>query len=135
MKDTINPDHYSRHPSGVECIQITEHFCFNLGNVIKYVWRSSEKNGIEDLKKARWYIEREISRLEGNTERTLSRPVSSDERPEVMAHDRAGRSEAVRNDAGGSGAGGRIDEHDRLMQKWSGRVRAGDGGFELPLDK
>ena len=36
---------------------------FNLGNVIKYVWRSDEKgNAIEDLEKALWYLEREIAR-------------------------------------------------------------------------
>lgn len=66
-KDLINhPPHYLQHPSGIECIQITEHFNFNLGNAIKYIWRSNHKNGIEDLKKARWYINREIQRLDLN---------------------------------------------------------------------
>lgn len=54
------PKHYNVHPSGVECIQITEHMKFNIGNAIKYLWRCDHKNGLEDLKKARWYIEREI---------------------------------------------------------------------------
>ena len=60
--DKINrPKHYTKHPSGVECIQITEHFNFNLGNAIKYIWRCGLKGDeLEDLKKARWYIEREI---------------------------------------------------------------------------
>lgn len=63
--DLVNhPPHYTRHKSGVECIQITEHMSFCLGNVIKYVWRADEKGGVEDLKKARWYLEREISRRE-----------------------------------------------------------------------
>lgn len=63
--DPINhPRHYTQHPSGVECIQITRHMNFNVGNAIKYLWRHSEKNGIEDLKKARWYIDDEIKRLE-----------------------------------------------------------------------
>jgi hypothetical protein len=55
-----NPKHYTKHPSGIECIQITEHYNFCIGNAIKYLWRSELKNGIEDLKKAIWYIEREI---------------------------------------------------------------------------
>lgn len=62
--DNVNhPKHYNNHPSGVECITITEHMNFNLGNVIKYIWRTDHKNGLEDLKKAKWYLEREIQRL------------------------------------------------------------------------
>lgn len=62
--DMVNsPPHYNNHPSGVECITITEHFNFNVGNVIKYAWRSGDKgNAIEDLMKAEWYIRREIKR-------------------------------------------------------------------------
>jgi hypothetical protein len=62
--DPVNhPAHYNRHPSGVECIQITEHFNFCLGNAIKYVWRAGLKSdAVEDLRKARWYIDREIER-------------------------------------------------------------------------
>lgn len=61
MEDIVNhPKHYTSHPSGVECIQITEHMNFNLGNAMKYIWRNEGKNGIEDLKKAAWYIDREI---------------------------------------------------------------------------
>jgi hypothetical protein len=64
--DLINrPPHYLAHPSGVECITITEHMNFNLGNAMKYIWRSGEKGStLDDLRKARWYVEREISRLE-----------------------------------------------------------------------
>ncbi len=58
-----HPPHYTAHPSGVECITITEHMGFNLGNAIKYVWRADLKNdAIEDLRKARWYIDRELSK-------------------------------------------------------------------------
>jgi len=62
--DKINhPPHYTSHPSGVECIQITEGFSFNIGNAIKYLWRADEKGApLDDLKKAGWYIEREITR-------------------------------------------------------------------------
>jgi hypothetical protein len=62
--DAVNhPAHYTTHPSGIECIQITEHMGFCLGNAVKYIWRADLKNdAIEDLKKARWYIDREIER-------------------------------------------------------------------------
>lgn len=58
------PVHYNSHPSGVECITITEHMTFCIGNAIKYLWRAGHKNGLEDLRKARWYVDREIARLE-----------------------------------------------------------------------
>ena len=60
--DPVNhPTHYTSHPSGIECIQITEHMTFNLGNAVKYIWRCGEKGKpIEDLQKAVWYLQREI---------------------------------------------------------------------------
>lgn len=63
--DSVNhPRHYTTHPSGIECIQVVEHMSFNLGNAVKYIWRTDQKgNQLEDLKKAAWYIEREIERL------------------------------------------------------------------------
>ena len=66
MSDKVNhPEHYRKHPSGVECIQVTEHMGFCLGNAVKYIWRAGHKgSAIEDLKKARWYIDRELARLE-----------------------------------------------------------------------
>lgn len=62
--DPVNhPAHYTKHPSGIECIQITEHMGFCLGNAVKYIWRADLKNdAIEDLRKAKWYIDREIKR-------------------------------------------------------------------------
>jgi hypothetical protein len=63
--DAINPAHYRHHPSGIECIVVTEHFNFNRGNAIKYIWRADEKGSpLENLRKAQWYLNREISRLE-----------------------------------------------------------------------
>jgi hypothetical protein len=64
MQDPVNhPKHYTEHPSGIECIQITEHMGFNLGNALKYIWRCDLKlDAVEDLRKARWYIDREISK-------------------------------------------------------------------------
>lgn len=67
MPDKINhPLHYNQHPSGIECITIVEHFNFNVGNAIKYLWRAGMKSDdpIEDLRKAAWYCQREVERLE-----------------------------------------------------------------------
>lgn len=58
------PQHYNSHPSGVECIEITKHMNYCLGNVIKYVWRAGLKGeAIEDLEKAATYLRYEIERL------------------------------------------------------------------------
>ena len=67
--DAVNhPSHYIGHPSGVECIEIVEHMNFCRGNAIKYIWRAGEKGSeIQDLEKARWYIDREIARIESST--------------------------------------------------------------------
>ena len=69
--DNVNhPDHYTR--GKVECIDAIEAalgdeafvgYCS--GNVLKYVWRHRDKGGVEDLKKARWYLDRLIARAEG----------------------------------------------------------------------
>lgn len=73
MTDMVNhPSHYTSDPSGVECIEITRHRNFNVGNAIKYLWRAGLKKdaelddntkNIEDLRKAVFYIEDEIKRL------------------------------------------------------------------------
>ncbi len=63
--DNINPQHYRQHPSGVECIEVTQHCNFCIGNAIKYLWRAGLKgDAVEDLRKAAWYIDREIRRRE-----------------------------------------------------------------------
>lgn len=74
-KDNVNhPKYYTSDPSGIECIDITRHRNFNVGNAIKYLWRaglkidadkSSINKQIEDLEKAVWYIVDEIHRLGG----------------------------------------------------------------------
>jgi hypothetical protein len=74
MTDNVNhPQHYTSHPSGVECITITRHYCFSIGNAIKYLWRAGLKQDadktdkekeIEDLQKAIWYINDRIKQLE-----------------------------------------------------------------------
>jgi len=71
MTDMVNhPPHYTTDPSGVECIEITRHRNFNIGNAIKYLWRAGIKDDskqIEDLKKAIFYINDEINRLESRS--------------------------------------------------------------------
>lgn len=62
--DPVNhPSHYTAY-SGLEIIDLTEQMNFNRGNAVKYITRAAFKGSeIEDLKKARWYISRELSRL------------------------------------------------------------------------
>lgn len=63
MSSVDHPDHYNRHPTGIECIDVIEHFSFNIGNAIKYLWRADQAgNWVEDLKKAAWYLQRELER-------------------------------------------------------------------------
>jgi Protein of unknwon function (DUF3310) len=71
--DTVNhPSHYTA--GGIETIDAIEAMVgqpgwlprtgYNLGNVLKYLWRHAHKGGLESLKKARWYLEREIAAQE-----------------------------------------------------------------------
>lgn len=72
----FKPKHYHGHPAGIECIQITEHMNFNLGNVVKYIWRAGKKGpAMEDLEKAKWYLDREIVRLRGLDPARNERPM------------------------------------------------------------
>nr|DAK27546.1 MAG TPA: nucleotide kinase [Caudoviricetes sp.] len=70
--NVFHPSYYNSHPSGVECIEIARYYSFNLGNVIKYIWRAGLKKEkgitdtekqIEDLQKAQFYLTNEIERL------------------------------------------------------------------------
>jgi len=60
MKDNINPDHYNQ--GNIEVIEfiLDQDLNYCEGNVVKYVTRYKKKNGLEDLKKARWYINKII---------------------------------------------------------------------------
>ena len=73
----IHPAHYNSHPSGIECIDIVRHHNFNIGNAIKYLWRCGIKTeegmdiqdkAVEDLRKAIFYIQDEIIRLQKEDE-------------------------------------------------------------------
>lgn len=77
-----HPPHYTSHPSGVECIEITEHYNFSVGNAIKYLWRAGLKQDaaldpvikeIQDCSKAIWYIERHIKNLEKTFDEEVQR--------------------------------------------------------------
>lgn len=66
--DPVNhPQHYASSASGVECIDISEHLGFALGNAFKYVWRHRDKRvPAQDLDKSLWYLHRYCeSRREG----------------------------------------------------------------------
>jgi len=59
------PAHYLQHPSGIEAIEICQHMNFCRGNAMKYLFRAGLKGDeIEDLQKAKWYIQREIERIQ-----------------------------------------------------------------------
>ena len=77
--DPVNhPSHYTSHPSGVECIQITEHMGFCLGNALKYIWRAGLKDDpVEDIEKAMWYLAKELTKSRGNTS-TINKSILPD---------------------------------------------------------
>lgn len=67
--DVSRPRHYVSHPSGIECIEVVQHMDFVTGNVVKYLWRVGLKGDsladqLQDLRKARWYLDRKIALLE-----------------------------------------------------------------------
>lgn len=78
VEDKVNhPKYYTSHPSGIECIEITRHYCFAIGNAIKYLWRAGLKveegmtdkqKEIEDLEKAIWYIKDRVNQLKKDAE-------------------------------------------------------------------
>ena len=62
-----HPKHYNEHPAGIECIDVIEYMSLNIGTAVKYCWRQGlkpQESNIQDLKKAIWYINREIERLQ-----------------------------------------------------------------------
>lgn len=71
MNEAVHhPKHYTSHPSGLECIEITRHMGFNLGNAMKYIWRDGLKDmevPTQDLEKAIWYIQDEINMRKGES--------------------------------------------------------------------
>ncbi len=81
--DSVNrPMHYAS--GGVECIEAMEASMspeafrgFLKGNVLKYAWRYEKKNGLEDLRKAKWYLETLILALEADEERDALEAIQS----------------------------------------------------------
>lgn len=86
--DPVNhPSHYTKHPSGIECIEITRHMNFNLGNAVKYIWRAGGKDvtkEVEDLEKAIWYLKDEIVRI---TREYYTGPVVSTQKKDSGSDD------------------------------------------------
>ena len=86
--DMVNhPPHYETSLPGVESIDIVEDFTKNLsgfegfceGNVLKYLCRWKYKNGLEDLKKAQWYMDKLVSTVEKSDKKTRIERLESDE--------------------------------------------------------
>lgn len=82
--DPVNhPSHYTSHPSGVECITIIRHMNFNLGNALKYIWRAGQKgDAVEDLRKAVFYLNDEIARIEDRGTAVADVPAPIDRTPQ-----------------------------------------------------
>lgn len=92
MSDNVNhPAHYTQ--GGVECIDAIEAAVTGLqgieavctGNAIKYLWRWKQKNGVEDLEKARWYIDRLIEReaLASGIKEALAKEAASQQHSSI----------------------------------------------------
>ena len=111
MADNVNhPTYYNSHPSGVECIEITEHYSFCVGNAIKYLWRAGlKKDGtltdidkeIEDVQKAAWYVQRHLENLQKKkkqmAEEELNRKLNEAVRVQVEAEaEQAKKNSSVR---------------------------------------
>jgi len=76
-KSVHHPAHYTSHPSGVECIQVTQHMNFCRGNAMKYIWRAGDKgNEVQDLQKAIWYLECEIKRIQTETTKQAAKDLA-----------------------------------------------------------
>lgn len=99
-KESVNhPKHYNSHPSGVECIDIIRHYCYDIGAAIKYLWRAGLKTEegmtdrekeIEDLRKAIWYINDRIRQLqtESSSDASDNSAVSSRALPPRLSRSR-----------------------------------------------
>ena len=104
MKETVNhPAHYNQIV-GIECIDVAEQMGFNLGNALKYIWRCGDKgNKVEDIKKAIWYLNREIDRslkLKSNEQRGEAEYVDASRN--VCEHFVPAQLECIKCDRGAS---------------------------------
>lgn len=119
MTDYVNhPPHYGGNPEGIECIQVTRHLNFNLGNAIKYLWRVDDKDDpVENLEKAIWYIKDEIGRRQAEKERALCYLMDMD--GDTWVHD-------------GVGDPWSGDSHWRLY-RFCGNLVGPDGGLVITL--
>ena len=74
--DNVNhPSHYTQ--GKFECIEVIEEItkplekfeAYLTGTILKYLWRWKHKNGLEDLKKARWYLDKLIEKVDKNNDK------------------------------------------------------------------
>jgi hypothetical protein len=100
-KDNINPSHYKN--GKVEAIEAIESATVNkkgleavcVANVIKYLWRYEDKNGIEDIKKAQWYINKLITHYNENIRENHQPNEGSTHISERGKQDQEGREESA----------------------------------------
>ena len=139
--DPVNhPQHYLTHRSGIECIQITEHMSFCLGNAIKYIWRADSKGApINDLRKAIWYLEREITRRtdEANTAPLVTKSVSlpTEKIGNALAYAQAGdaRRQYEMGNMCYTGEGMPQDK-DQAVEWWTLAAAQGHASAQIALD-
>jgi len=90
-----HPPHYNQSPARclgcgrpIECIDVIEHMRCNIANAVKYLWRADHKHSspVEDLKKAKWYVSREIERVEREEHRSKDSKVQCQD---IVDHVRA----------------------------------------------
>lgn len=78
-----HPPHYLGHPSGLEAIEVTRGLTFCVGNAVKYVWRSTKKNGQQDYGKAAWYLDDAVRHADAVYATTT--PLQTAQRLDVVA--------------------------------------------------
>jgi hypothetical protein len=131
MGDNVNhPKHYTSHPSGIEAIEVTQHYNFCVGNALKYLWRAGLKgDAVEDLKKAVWYIQREID----NREKGVYNGKSGQGKNEGVAEKRYGSQLPLQldglNQSSFTTSGGTISAQPYNFSIAGGEGRSTPGGF------
>jgi Protein of unknwon function (DUF3310)/Sel1 repeat len=136
-----HPDHY-RHPSGIECIEVTKYMGFCLGNAIKYIWRDGQKAGEDvndDLRKAIWYIQCEIDKRidemkleeECNIENGLVKAEPRQETPRFFDYADA-QSQVELGNEYRDGKNGRKQNYETAVEWW--QLAAKQGNYEAQIN-
>ena len=114
MEDKVNhPKHYAGVPAMIECIDITRHLPFALGNAVKYIWRAGKKGGpeqeIEDLEKAQWYLDEELEHMTASDLGTAQA---------VFSTITPGSMDRLRHEAIGYILSGECEEAGDVIEEW-----------------